>query len=717
MVELESPVHVHCDKETPVHVYVRKNGNRGARSAAKRNSSNTRARSPNKNSKSPTRRPWCPAPGKTSLDDEHRPDKDICIQERPKNKRTKSRGNFQSREELLKSVSAYESNIASLMNEIDGLKSELEFKNKTETDSLVDQITQKSKEAKSQENEIEIPTKNINPKEDEEYTEIGSNFPENPETLKEALKATLDQPKVTEVYRPEVYSGEKVDLLQTMTDADRDRLQHLLMKAELDLENLNFNDPIAVDQFMATSRDIRAQLALLKRANFDVSRLEQQRDAVIQRLAKTDSECALVRQALIGRETDLRDTKIDNELNQEKIIRLQSQLDSAEQLKSRLQRELFTREGELNRSQCRERVAAKEISQLKADLNYEKSNNGKTKLDLEKQALKKACKHHKTKAEALSIHLDEAKLDLKRTRSELEAWKERSKRNIDQVEDQVQALHESQRGVKYAEEKIEAKARELKETKSLVEGQAQEIGQLRVQLAETKTMAKNRRNELDNAREDALASLQTLRDLPEELQQAHRRLDEAVKEIRRLEERNADLEVQVHRSNTHLNISQSAETELKIYSQKLNSAEIRLEEMQRSLNEANEENDEIRQDATNWRLRADERQHTIAALERQIEAMAAEHRRALESENEKFTIKERSNNNRLSEMELDITRLNGELGAVKRQKEDAERRHSSAVNDIRDRLDHSEATNRSMQSYVNFLKSSYQNTFGDDLAE
>ena len=37
------------------------------------------------------------------------------------------------------------------------------------------------------------------------------------------------------------------------------------------------------------------------------------------------------------------------------------------------------------------------------------------------------------------------------------------------------------------------------------------------------TMARNRRNELDNAREDALASLQTLRDLPEELQQAHRR--------------------------------------------------------------------------------------------------------------------------------------------------------------------------------------------------
>ena len=140
--------------------------------------------------------------------------------------------------------------------------------------------------------------------------------------------------------------------MHTMTDHDRSRLQQLLMKAELDLEGLNFNDPIAVDQFMTTSREIRAQLAALKRydwyrecafivnsrANFDVSRLEQQRDAVIERLAKTDSECALIRSALVGRETDLRETKIDNELNQEKIVRLQNQVDGLETVKSKIQR-------------------------------------------------------------------------------------------------------------------------------------------------------------------------------------------------------------------------------------------------------------------------------------------------------------------------------------------------------------------------------------------
>ena len=63
MVELESPVHVHCDKETPVHVYVRKNGEKGTRtkSAAKK----TRDKSPRKTS--PSRKPWIPAPGKTTL--------------------------------------------------------------------------------------------------------------------------------------------------------------------------------------------------------------------------------------------------------------------------------------------------------------------------------------------------------------------------------------------------------------------------------------------------------------------------------------------------------------------------------------------------------------------------------------------------------------------------------------------------------------------------
>merc|ERR1712043_89593 len=140
-----------------------------------------------------------------------------------------------------------------------------------------------------------------------------------------------------------------------------------------------------------------------------------------------------------------------------------------ESVKAKIQRELFAREGELNRSQARERVAQKEIAELRADLDYEKSQNGKAKLDLEKQALKKACKHHKHKAESFAIQLDESKIDCKRLRAELDAWKERSRRNIDAVEDHAAALHETQRGAKYAEEKLYAKSREVTEKEAIIE--------------------------------------------------------------------------------------------------------------------------------------------------------------------------------------------------------------------------------------------------------
>ena len=41
-----------------------------------------------------------------------------------------------------------------------------------------------------------------------------------------------------------------------------------------------------------------------------------------------------------------------------------------------------------------------------------------------------------------------------------------------------------------------------------------------------------------------------------------------------------------------------------------------------------------------------------------------------------------------------------------------ERRLSSKVSDLKDRLEQSYSTNRSMQNYVHFLKTSYANVFG-----
>ena len=69
-----------------------------------------------------------------------------------------------------------------------------------------------------------------------------------------------------------VYTTHYEPDLAVLADSDRARLQKLLLTAELDLETLNFSDPVAVEKFVNTSRQVRSELASLKRANFDVSR-------------------------------------------------------------------------------------------------------------------------------------------------------------------------------------------------------------------------------------------------------------------------------------------------------------------------------------------------------------------------------------------------------------------------------------------------------------
>ena len=64
------------------------------------------------------------------------------------------------------------------------------------------------------------------------------------------------------------------------------------------------------------------------------------------------------------------------------------------------------------------------------------------------------------------------------------------------------------------------------------------------------------------------------------------------------------------------------------------------------------------------------------------------------------------------QLETQLSHSKTETCQAKRDKEDVERRLSSKVSDLKDRLEQSYSTNRSMQNYVHFLKTSYANVFG-----
>ena len=92
------------------------------------------------------------------------------------------------------------------------------------------------------------------------------------------------------------------------------------------------------------------------------------------------------------------------------------------------------------------------------------------------------------------------------------------------------------------------------------------------------------------------------------------RLDESLGEIRALEEANADLKFQLDRSQKQLILTEQNESEMKIYHNKLSAAEIRLDEVQKALEETTEELDIARSETQQWRVRADERQQTVNGI-------------------------------------------------------------------------------------------------------
>ena len=81
-----------------------------------------------------------------------------------------------------------------------------------------------------------------------------------------------------------------------------------------------------------------------------------------------------------------------------------------------------------------------------------------------------------------------------------------------------------------------------------------------------------------------------------------------------------------------------------------------------------------------------------------------------------FCVQERTSQSRILDLESQLSALRAENARVKREREEAERKFNSRLYDLKDRLEQSHSTNRSMQNYVQFLKSSYANVFGDTTA-
>lgn len=80
---------------------------------------------------------------------------------------------------------------------------------------------------------------------------------------------------------------------------------------------------------------------------------------------------------------------------------------------------------------------------------------------------------------------------------------------------------------------------------------------------------------------------------------------------------------------------------------------------------------------------------------------------------ERVVNKQRSTQSKILDLENQLSRTTAEINQLRRSKEQMEWRYQSQLQDLKDRLEQSDSTNRSLQNYVQFLKGSYASVFGD----
>ncbi|XP_068561838.1 outer dense fiber protein 2 isoform X2 [Cebidichthys violaceus] len=255
-----------------------------------------------------------------------------------------------------------------------------------------------------------------------------------------------------------------------------------------------------------------------------------------------------------------------------------------------------------------------------------------------------------------------------------------------------------------------------------------EADEYRARLAQAEQEARVVRRELEQemeeVRSELLGRLAALEPLPEALRRCELQLQEAQDREHSQERRSMELSTTL--TDLRMKVeTQSSQVELlrqknKVLLEDNRQLQQRAETLERKLGEVGNQNADLlavvtkREDTIHGNhLRLEEKTQECSLLSRKLEeALGDAHQQMSETRGLAAT-KERSTQYKILDLEAQLSRTTSEMNQLRRSKDEVERRYQSRLQDVKDRLEQSDGTNRSLQNYVQFLKASYANVFGD----
>lgn len=230
--------------------------------------------------------------------------------------------------------------------------------------------------------------------------------------------------------------------------------------------------------------------------------------------------------------------------------------------------------------------------------------------------------------------------------------------------------------------------------------------------------------EIDEVRRELLGRLAELEPLPEALQRSQLQLQEA--QDRECSHEKHSLELSTALTDLRMKVeTQGSQMELlrqkkKVLLEENTQLQQRVESLERKLKETGSQNSDLlaviakREETVHSNeLRLKEKTRECSLLSHRLEEALDDARQQMSETKERVVNKQRSTQSKILDLENQLSRTTAEINQLRRSKEQMEWRYQSQLQDLKDRLEQSDSTNRSLQNYVQFLKGSYASVFGD----
>uniref|UniRef100_A0A8C6U1C6 Outer dense fiber protein 2 n=1 Tax=Neogobius melanostomus TaxID=47308 RepID=A0A8C6U1C6_9GOBI len=490
--------------------------------------------------------------------------------------------------------------------------------------------------------------------------------------------------KLAETLDLEKESNQTSEELSKLLGSTRLHLETQLDRAQT--ENTQLNAQIqrmqqSQDQLQLEMRSLTDELWTLRRSRDDEER--ERRDLETERAERAEEEARRLSERLHEKEMQLAQALSSSS---EWCVRHKNEVSAKELLEQEISA-LKLRTSELaERLHSSEEQGVSERDELKAQIHRVSDNNSALNVE-----------NHK-----LQVELSASEERLRDLQSEARTLKTLLRKHESQVEKYKKKLRES---------RLESE-------------------QFALRLEEAESQSREHRARLSLERDDLKRQLQSrLRDLetlPERLRQTEHRLKEAQHSAQIHEQRSSEhtatlsqLRPKVEQQGAQLDLVQQRNTFLQEENnslhKKMQSLESKLEEL-RSESRSQSQVLVLKESLVlKLEKELEERTLEVTALTSRLQQSLQDAKRQADEETQRLLSKERVSQTKALDLQSELSRAKTELSLLQRSKQEMERRFQGQLLNMKERLEQSDSTNRTLQNYVHFLKTSYGNVFGESL--